>query len=270
MLSLVEFKSSDIVFNTPKPTKLMEKMIQLATNSNTNDIVLDFFAGSGTIGEAVIKINNTHCGNRKFIMVQLPEPIKDDTLHTIADIGKERIRRVITKLEEERDATTANPQTNPASEDAAENSRPDLGFKVFKLHKSNFRVWDGSAAEMSLEKLEEQLSLHVDHIEPGAVHEDILYELLLKAGYMPTAKVERLELAGKTVFAVAAGKLLICLEDAITRELIDAVAAAQPAQFICLDRGFQGNDQLKANAVQTFAALNQERGKDRQIAFRTV
>jgi len=83
--------------------------------------------------------------------------------------------------------------------------------------------------------------------------EDILYELLLKAGFMPTEKVEKLEMAGKTVFSIADGALLICLEDEITSELIDMVAEAEPMQFICLDQGFQGNDQLKANAVQTFA-----------------
>ena len=87
---------------------------------------------------------------------------------------------------------------------------------------------------------------------------------------MPTEKVEKRELADKTVFAIAEGSLLICLENEITRELIDAVAEAEPLQFICLDRGFQGNDQLKANAVQTFAARNQRRDKAEQILFRTV
>ncbi len=146
----------------------------------------------------------------------------------------------------------------------------DLGFRVFKLDKSNFRVWDGTDPDIPLERLEEQLSLHVDHIDQSADQEDILYELLLKAGFMPIEKVERLEMAGKAIFSVAEGALLICLEDDITRELIDAVAEAEPVQFICLDRGFKGNDQLKANAVQTFNARNQGREKEKQIVFRTV
>ena len=87
---------------------------------------------------------------------------------------------------------------------------------------------------------------------------------------MPTERVERLEMAGKTVYSIAGGALLICLENTITRELIDAVAEAEPVQFICLDRGFKGNDQLKANAVQTFNARNQGLEKERQIVFRTV
>ena len=146
----------------------------------------------------------------------------------------------------------------------------DLGFKVFKLDKSNFKVWDGSDPNASEEKISEQLEMFVNHIDPKASQEDILYELLLKAGFMPTEKVEKIELAGKTVFSVAEGALLICLENEITRELIDAVAEAEPTQFICLDRGFQCNDQLKANAVQTFAARNQAKDSAEQIVFRTV
>ena len=115
-----------------------------------------------------------------------------------------------------------------------------------------------------------RLELHIDHIDPEASQEDILFELLLKAGFMPTEKAEKREMAGRAVFAVAGGSLLICLESEITRELIDAVAEAGPRRFICLDRGFRGNDQLKANAVQTFAARNQGRDKTEQILFRTV
>jgi adenine-specific DNA-methyltransferase len=87
---------------------------------------------------------------------------------------------------------------------------------------------------------------------------------------MLSEKEKKLKLAGKTVFSIAEGALLICLEDEITKELIDAVAEAEPMQFICLDRGFMGNDQLKANAVQTFSARNQGREKAQQIVFRTV
>ncbi|MDO9534010.1 MAG: site-specific DNA-methyltransferase [Bacillota bacterium] len=257
----------------PKPVGLIKHFVKGAMS--TNDIILDFFAGSCTTAHAVLDLNKEDGGNRKFIMVQLPEPCDEKSeaykagYKTIADIGKERIRRVIKKIEEEQAAKNADPQMKLPGVDE-EKPQIDLGFKVFKLDKSNFRVWDGTDLSMSLEKLEEQLSLHVDHIDPHVGQEDILYELLLKAGYMPTAKVERIEMAGTTVFYIAEGALLICLEDEITRELIDAVAEAEPMQFICLDRGFKGNDQLKANAVQTFAARNQGREKENQIVFRTV
>ncbi len=207
-------------------------------------------------------------------MVQLPEPCDENTeaykagYKTIADIGKERIRRAIKRINDER-TTNNDPQMNlPGFREEPFNL--DLGFKVFKLDRSNFKIWDGSDPSASEEEIAKQLRMHVDHVLQAANQEDILYELLLKSGFMPTEKVAKIEMAGKRVFSIADGALLICLEDKITRELIDDVAKAEPIQFICLDRGFSGNDQLKANAVQTFAARNQGRDEAEQIVFRTV
>lgn len=236
---------------------------------------MDFFAGSCALAHAVYVQNQKDLGLRRFIVTQLPEriDIKSEAYKSgfknIADIGKERIRRVIKKVEEEQAAKAkeAKEKLPGMAEDIPD---LDLGFKVLKLDKSNFNVWDGSDPNASEEKIAEQLEMFVNHIDPKASQEDILYELLLKAGFMPMEKVEKIELAGKTVFSVAEGALLICLENEITRDLIDAVAEAEPVQFICLDRGFQGNDQLKANAVQTFAARNQGKDSSEQIVFRTV
>lgn len=257
----------------PKPTKLMKKLIVCGLGSD--DIILDFFAGSCTTAHAVLDLNMEDGGNRKFIMVQLPEPCHDNSeaykagYHTIADVGKERIRRVIKKIEEEQVKKTKVSESRlPGLEEGQ--LQLDLGFKVFKLDKSNFKIWDGSNPEETEEVIIQQLIHHIDHIDPEATQEDILYELLLKAGFMPTLQVEKVELAGKTVFSIAEGALLICLEEEITRKLIDAVAEAEPIQFICLDSGFRGNDQLKSNAMQTFAARNKGRDKSSQILFRTV
>jgi adenine-specific DNA-methyltransferase len=96
------------------------------------------------------------------------------------------------------------------------------------------------------------LDFHVDHIREGRTADDILYELLLKSGFPLTTPVEKLTLAGKTVHSVASGALMICLERELTLELIRAIADAKPERVVCLDEGFAGNDQLKANAVQTF------------------
>lgn len=274
----------DKIVSFPKPKELLKLLI--SAGASKNDIIIDFFAGSCTTAHATFELNLIDNGNRKWICVQLPEPTyelidgkevaKKDSekafkagFKNVASIGKERIRRVIKKIEEEQVAEKNDRQMKLPGTDE-EKPLLDLGFKVFKLDRSNFRVWDGRDPDIPLEKLEEQLALQVDHIDPEAGPEDILYELLLKAGFMPTEKVERLEMAGKAVYSIAEGALLICLEDAITRELIDAVAAAEPVQFICLDRGFKGNDQLKANAVQTFNARNQGREKEKQINFRTV
>jgi adenine-specific DNA-methyltransferase len=110
--------------------------------------------------------------------------------------------------------------------------------------------------------------MHVDHLSPASSAEDVLYELLLKAGFSLTTNVEAVEAAGQEVFSVENGALLICLEKEITPALVDALAEANPLQVICLDEGFKGNDQLKANAVQTFKARAQ--AEESEIVFKTV
>jgi len=265
----------DNIFPFPKPSKLIRQLLDIATgDSDNNPLIVDIFAGSCPTAHAILELNKDG-GNRKFIMVQLPEPCEESTeafkagYRNIADIGKERIRRVIKKIEEEQN-NKAKEAKSKLPGIAEEQSEIDLGFKVLKLDKSNFRIWEGSDPDASEEEIVKQLEMHIDHISSTATQEDILFELLLKAGFMPTEKVDKLELASKTVFSIAEGALLICLEDEINSKLIDAVAEAEPLQFICLDRGFSGNDQLKANAVQTFAARNQGRDKAEQIVFRTV
>lgn len=243
----------------PKAPELIQKLIN--TGTAKDDVILDFFAGSGTAAQAVMQDNKENGSNRKFILVQLPEPLDEETAgykagyKTIADIAKERIRRVINKIK-----ITQDDLLNPDEDE------PDLGFKVFKLARSNFNIWEGDVEK--IQNLEEQLSLHVDHIAATSTPEDILYELLLKSGFPLTTKVEKLTLAGKEVFSIEEGAMLICLDNNLTQEVIDALADANPLQVICLDEGFRGNDQLKANAVQTFKARAQE--EESEIVFRTV
>src|SRR6266542_1802830 len=216
------------LFPNPKPTSLV---IRFATQiCAPNDVILDFFAGSGTTGHATLDLNRQDGGNRRFILVQLPEPLdpNDKTQkpaidlcdsigkpRTIAEITKERVRR------------------------------------VFRMAESNFKLWDAEAPK-DAENLARQLELHVDHIRDGRTPDDLLYEILLKSGFPLTAPAEKLTLAGKTVHSVAGGALLICLERELTLELIRAMAEKKPERVVCLDAGFAGNDQLKANAVQIF------------------
>lgn len=235
----------DKVFDTPKPTRLVQRMIQLAASSEEDCLVLDFFAGSGTTAHAVLDFNKQDGGNRKFILVQLPELCEEDSaafkagLKTIADICKERVRRVIKRLNEE-----------DAGKLGLEGKR-DLGFRVFKLAESNFTPWDAEAPK-DAESLSQLLDLHVEHIREGRTAEDLLYEILLKSGFPLTTPVETVTLANRTVHSVADGALLICLDGALTLELIRAMADRKPERVVCLDAGFAGNDQLKANAVQIF------------------
>jgi adenine-specific DNA-methyltransferase len=245
LLELVKFESTDNVLDTVKPTRLIERMLQVATNPKTGDLVVDFFCGSGTTGHAVLAQNSQDGGDRRFLLVQLPEPlpIPETTLRTIADIAKERVRSVITKFNGE---NTGELKFEGAREQ-------DRGFRVFKLAESNFKTWEADTPK-DVETLTTQLELHVAHVRDERTGDDLLYEILLKSGFPLTTQVEKLDLAGKAVFSVAGGALLICLDRPLTLEVIRAIAVRKPERVVCLDDGFGGNDQLKSNAVQTFKA----------------
>jgi len=250
------------LFPFPKPSKLLLPLLHLAA-SEPDSIILDFFSGSGSLAHAILELNKQDNGNRKFILVQLPEPTrvkKDDNswvetsawkagFKNIADITKERVRRIIKKLNYEEAGQFQLGETQ------------DRGFRVFKLAESNFKGWEASAPKDST-ALAQQLELHIDHIREGRTSEDILYEILLKSGFPLTTPVEKIELESKSVYSVAGGGMLICLEKELTLEVIRAMAEKKPQRVICLDLGFAGNDQLKANAVQIF--------KTKEVVFKTV
>lgn len=218
---------------TPKPIRLIKHLAAIA-NLSRADLVLDFFAGSGTTALAVLALNAEESANRRFILVQLPEPTGLDDFRCVTDITKERLRRVI--------AGKRNVKAASGSE------IKDSGFRVFKLTDSNFKPWKGRMTEQ--DSIGDQLELHVNHIKKGRSDEDILYELLLKSGFPLSASVEKKNIGGKKAYSVANGALIICLARALTLELIRAIAELQPERIICLDEGFAGNDELKTNAVQ--------------------
>ena len=237
-----------IDFPYPKPTSLMEYLVRIGSQDG---IVMDFFAGSGTIGEAVLRLNSACATARKFILVQLPEPTSRSDYPTVADICEERVRRVIRQLD---DADTGKL-------DMGDTVPQDRGFRVFRLAESNVKEWDAGVSH-DVDALKEQLELGVDHLVPGRTDLDIVYEVLLKSGYLLSAKISTDQIAGKRVYSVAAGAFLICLERKLSLDLIRAIAARSPERVLCLDEGFAGNDQLKTNAVQTF--------KGKNITFRTL
>ncbi len=226
-------------FEHPKPVGLISRCLQVA--STEDDIVLDFFAGSGTTAHAILELNKRDGGRRKYILVQLPEPTGREDFHNIADITKERVRRVIDKLNEADRGKLPLKNANVQ----------DRGFRVLKLAESNFKTWDAEV-KRDAEALESQLELHVDHIREGRTSADILYEILLKSGFQLTTPIETIELEGKAVYSVAGGALLISLEKQLTLELMREMAKRKPERVVCLDAGFASNDQLKANAVQIF------------------
>ncbi len=222
-------------FDHPKPLGLIRR--SLLVGSNSDGLILDFFAGSGTTAQVALELNKEDGGNRKFILVQLPEPTDLSDFKTIADVTKERVRRVIQRHEKESEGKLDL------------GNRPKEGFRVLKLATSNFNVWNATTETTTPDALGQQLELHIDHIQPGRTPEDLLYEILLKSSFPPTTPIESLTIEGKTVYSVSGYGMLICLEKQLTHELIKAMAERKPSLVVCLDEGFAGNDQLKTNAV---------------------
>ena len=200
------------VFSTPKPLRLLKRILQLA--SSQDSLVMDFFAGSGSFGHAVISQNDEDGGSRRYILVQLPEPLSPDDSdqriaaafcdsigkpRSIAELTKERIRRAGQKLD---------------------TYEGDKGFRVFKLAQSNIRAWEPIASD-----LEGTLLANAEHIVPGRTEQDILYELLLKLGLDLCVPIETRQIAGKTVHAIGGGALIACLADGLTKEVVESLSA---------------------------------------------
>lgn len=239
------------IFDYPKPVSLIRNLIDQTTDHG--DIILDFFAGSGTTAQAVFNNNSKDGKNRKWILVQLQEPTLEETeasrsgYKNIAQIGEERIRRVIKKIKDEISGKLE-----------FENKKMDLGFKVFRLEESNFKIWD----KKSDVPLQQQLPLAVSNIHDDSSDEEILYEIILKSGFELSVSVEKLEIKGKTVYSVDNKSLLICLENDLSQEFIKEVSGLEAQRVVFLDRGFSNNDQLKTNTVELMKA--------KSVEFKTV
>ena len=223
------------LFSNPKPLNLIIQIVKIGVRDR-NGIILDFFAGSGTTANAVMRLNAEDGGNRKWICVQLPEKCKEESeaakagFVTIADIAKERIRRAGKKIQEE-----------------SKDKKLDLGFKVFKLDDTNFKVWNTQIENVA--QLEQQLMDFVDNVKPEALTENLLYELIIKIGLELNIPIEEKKVTDGVYFRIGTGELVICLADKLTQPLFDEIIADKPEKIIMLDRAFANNDQLKTNML---------------------
>lgn len=239
------------IFSTPKPVRLLKRILEISARDK--DIVLDFFAGSGSTAHAALELNKENEFNLKFICVQLPEPTDEKSeaykagYNTIADISKERIRKAISNIKKEFEQVASKEKETLFGEQLKK--EVDLGFKVLKLKPSNFTLWK-TDVERTQEAIAGQLELNVTHISAEATQEAILFELLLKSGFELTTPISKETINDKVVYSVAEGELLICLEKELTQDVVKGIAEKKPSRVICLDEGFQNNDQLKTNAVQ--------------------
>ncbi|MGF6147427.1 putative methyltransferase [Kingella potus] len=227
------------IFSTPKPIRLLSKLFSIGGNSD--DLILDFFSGSGTTAHAVMQLNAEDGGNRRYICIQLPEETDEKSearkagFDTIAEIAKERIRRAGGQI----------------SGSLKSGQSVDTGFKVFKLAQSSFKPWRQPAG--GADGLMEQLEMYIDPVQPDARPEDMAYELMLRLGLKLSCPVRR----ENGVFWVQdedtgrATALLTGLADGtrLDEALIDQVIGRNPAKVAVLDRLFDGNDALKTNTV---------------------
>ena len=219
------------LFDGPKPIRLLLRLLTLA-NTDKDSIILDFFSGSATTAHAVMELNKEDGGNRQFIMVQLPEPCGKDTeafkagYKNICEIGKERIRRVIKKIEAEYAKSEKSAQ-GELDLDAPAKQKPDLGFKVFKLDTSNFIPWDSNPDNLSEESLQRSLS----NIKLDRSQQDLLYELFLKLGVTLNTPYQKVELAGKYMYDIGYGSIYACIDDDLDMDFCKAMIAYHDAQF---------------------------------------
>jgi adenine-specific DNA-methyltransferase len=228
LLSRVEFGSSESVFDTPKPTQLIQRMLTLATSTEGGDIVLDFFAGSGSTADAVLQKNAEDDGNRRFIAVQLPEPTGFDDFEFVSDITRARIAAAMDDVES-----------------------PTL--RSFKLAPSNFH--DSSTSE----ETNGLFDLRETTLSTGEEDFDaIAAEILLKEGVPLDASWERTEAAGAPVISADGVAIVLSLD--IADDIVEAALELEPRVVVFLEDGFAGADDVKTNAVAT--------ARDREITLK--
>jgi len=200
-LELKSLFDGDAPFDTPKPVRLMRRLLDLFCSNG--DMALDFFCGSAAFGHAAMEYS---CASEshalRYMLVQLPEPIRRPGYETIADVAKERLRRAAQKIRDENSLFAG-----------------DLGFRVFKLDSSNIRAW-----EPDPDNLDQIIIDYTNHIKEGRTEQDILYELLLKLGLDLCVPIEKKDIAGKTVHSIGGGVLMACLAPEITREDVEPLA----------------------------------------------
>ena len=232
-------------FDTPKPVRLLERILSIA--STPDSIVLDFFSGSATMAEAVIRKNAEDDGNRNFILVQIPEKASGNW-GTLCEVGEERIRRAGDKIKAE-----LEQENSQLKLDEEPKTLPDIGFRVFSLDESG------------IEKPEPG-QLMLDVVKPDRSELDIVFEMMLKWGLELTHPVEKTQAAGYPIWSVACDELICCMSPGLTSEAVEAIAAMEPRRVLILDSIL--SDTLKLNTIQTFKHASERMGYE--IELRTV
>ena len=221
----------------PKPIRLMKRIVHIA--SKKDSIILDFFSGSATTAHAVMQLNAEDGGHRKFIMVQLPEVCDEKSeaykagYKNICEIGKERIRRAAKQIREDTGLALSKDF--------------DGGFRCLRLDSSNMQDVYYTPGAMR----QDLLSFTTDNIKPDRTPEDLLFQVMLELGMLPSSKITETVIDGKRVFAVADGFLLACFDTGVTTETVTAIAKKQPSYAVFRDASM-ADDSTATNFDQIF------------------
>lgn len=233
------FDGSDVL-DFPKPVDYIKLLIEQGTTSDGQDIIFDFFAGSATTAQAVMELNREDAGNRRFILVQLPEKTSREDFTTISAISRERIRRVIQKMQSEENGKLDGFEQHPSE---------DLGFRAFRLAETSYRP-DPNPEGLSEEEYSKQMALWADSLLVDNWDAmNVIYEVALKEGYGLNIRVEEASVEGNTVYRVSdpdkEQSFSICLDDTLRPDIIDALGLKKDDLFICHDNVL--DDTLAAN-----------------------
>ena len=246
MKELKNLFDGSVPFDTPKPTRLVERILTIATDKDS--YILDFFSGSATTAHAVMKKNMEDGGNRKYILVQLPEKGNSPQYETLCEIGKERVRRAGKQILSAGGGQLSFSETQP------DQSAPiDVGFRCLRLDSSNMENVYYTPDEVSQQDM---FSL-VDNVKPDRTPEDLLFQVMLDLGVLLSSPIEVKEIAGKKVFNVADGFLLACFDHDVTDETVKAIAQIKPYYAVFRDSSM-ANDSVATNFDQIFETYSPE------------
>ena len=242
-------------FDGPKPLRLLNRLLILA-NTQPNDIILDFFSGSATTAHAVMQLNAEDGGNRKFIMVQLPEPCDENSeafkagYKTIPEIGKERIRRAGKKIVNE---LNGKNQQLKLGEEPVEASKLDIGFRVYKTDTTNMKDVFYHPNELKQHLLPGLES----NIKEDRTPEDLLTQVILDLGLELTLPIETKKILGNTVFIVQTNAMVACFDNDIDFNIVDTISDLKPLKVVFKDASFK-DDKDRINVEERFKRLSPE------------
>ena len=248
-----ELNELGIPFSYSKPTTLISYLMSIM-RLHDNDLILDFFSGSATTADAVVRFEKDNGVNLRYLMIQIPERIDEKTeafskgYRTLTELGEERIRRAGQKVK-----AAIEKESKQLKIGEEPKAVPDIGFRVLKLDSSNFDKVEGGALIDNL-------------VKPGRSHDDIIFKMMLKWGLELSLPMEKTEVAGYPITSIAADELICCMDEGLSIEVLEAIAALDPRRVFFLDSVL--TDTIKLNAVQIFRRAGEKFGHE--IELRTA